>query len=561
MKSHSVIVSLVIGLGSLLYSCKGTAQPNTDYSIRWEKKREITFKHNGEKISGTNNQIITIKGKYYLFNHESEGNRMALYDYETGEKYKTIRIQGMPKSPHWVRSVDFVNVDSIFVLLHPKIFKLNYLDSTLFRVDTSGKILDWYLPHNPNFMISENTNLSKSTALMYNFFNINLKFYRAGKLFLPLDRPYNIVGDSVMKAQPAPLACYLDITKKPAAYVEPKVLHPSYAYDYYFTRDLVRSRITLGLKEDELLYSFGYSSLIKNYNLKTKQVSEHYLHSVLVDTIQPFFPSLAENSKKVLQDDKKQGMYCQELIRNPFRQEYYRVMRLNPPANAQPSDINDPIYGIMLIDANLNKQAEGLMPEGTETRRFILPAPEGILMYESEKTKNCGEDCFVMVAYTPTLVKESPLKAVEAYRSKQLKAGNVSVQDTGWLAYFKQFPAYKPNLPKQVVVFVPTQYTCPNCKKGFYEELERLCKTYSTIRTIFAAESPAYYAEELKNFPFLKDKPYFWVDEKRLYQKYVLVQSPNPVAFFIKKGTIVQQKTINPATAVETFKEVENFAK
>ncbi|MDR0363593.1 MAG: hypothetical protein LBH92_01000 [Bacteroidales bacterium] len=328
------------------------------------------------------------------------------------------------------------------------------------------------------------------------------------------------------------------------AYSEIPIYFPCYGDHDFYTYRFRPLRGCFDGKEN-LYAAFGHTPTLYKYNIATKELTQTYIPFITIDSIAPYFYTDKQSTYSIPGYDHYKGEYM-NMKYDPFNEIIIWYARVAADSTDSPLCKDHTIYTFALLDKDMNKIGEGVMPEGYY--RSLKPYNGGFLAnnnfadgdkliltffnYKIEKKPS---------GYLASLIKERKDKYNEGYEHADI--------DVSLLRYANNITESK-GFSK--FLLVPLEMSCETCLPAYAkiikESLPSMKKNNDLAIVLIASEQKK--ADDFMKIIFddaavdNDAKAFFYTDLTRRYLHYVDLWI-NPQYIEANKE-IVYKKIINP---------------
>jgi hypothetical protein len=316
------------------------------------------------------------KGREYLSYYNNPGNNIVFYDYDL--RKVVHRTQLLSQGPHSVGS----NTNYIHVLKDDLVLVTSPVDEMIYLVNFSGEVIEKFSSALLDF---PNGQILLTNKLVLNQFDNHLFVPLVSGLLAPQD-----ISKAINQGHFEGTTVKIDLeTKKLSILGEysdsyTQGIYSRYEYKPYQTLD----------SNGQLFYSFPIDEFIYDVNGNEYYAgSDYFKNSVPITNSGKF----KDNSDLEYEYHRLQNSF--DIIRyDPFEKVFYRVVNL--AKTIEELDLPEPLYSryknksIIVLDSNLVKIGETLLPEYTYSEQLTFSNKYGFHMVNFKKTFEVEDSIF-----------------------------------------------------------------------------------------------------------------------------------------------------------------------
>ncbi len=365
MKANIFYYSIVVFVCLVITSCR-SFDKTTDLIVL-NKEYDIVLDKNDERGSpffGLSIDYFDENERMFSCGLRWPSFQYVLYNVSDSILLDSVDFKLNPQTN--IQAFRFLSQDTILLALNPS-YERNFHDGILLVVDRNKNILDT-IPldafpvkthNNPDIKDPERLFVTFTKfPLVCKYDKIVIPMQHWGNMFpgLPNDSLLGVVNLRTKQCHKLPIG------QTPAP--------PNYYWGLYY-------KYPCGVEAGDNVYVFfGSEPKLYKYNMRTEHISTQSISFHTIDTIQPY--SLKED------DDQM----------DPYRSQYEKIFydstnhllywtakikcdTIDGPFAIQPSNF---IYSFVIIDEDMKKIGEGILPEGYSSR--IIPHKKGFLLYK-----------------------------------------------------------------------------------------------------------------------------------------------------------------------------------
>lgn len=533
-------VLLICLFSIFVFSCS-KQKKNYLYEYVLSPIDEISF-----NLTDSSKNVLT---DYQLFETDTaklifmyfKNEKISVYNFDNQNFIKTIPLKkNVPLFSFYVKTID-----SIFLLYNSGFF-FDYTDSVLTCIDFDGQLVENYFFENKYFK-SLNNEIKNDSSYYPHTMHHKLGFDNQNSLFFLVSKyAQRELGDSNSRNSALPpIACY-DIENKKLSFINLPFLMPpvGYFYPQAFNHYYVSTT-----KAGNPLLSYRYSSIFYEYNIATDSLIQHYLKSLLIDTIEP---EKDKNNCRQLHFINNKGTF-NKITYDKYRDIYFKTVLL--PRKQYENSV------FIVADNNFNKIGEGVIPTGHDSD-FIFEKNH-IFIWNTKKTfASEGKIYFTKFELKKQELEISDLKA--RLQEKVADSTNCTVvnpsEAKGNKPVIELLNKYI-DKKNYTVLIVPFLYSCPSCKE-YAIMLYRVNKEIFIKNDVFLFfDSPnisgikTYLVENNLNM----SNNMVLTDTFGLYNSYVKDNFYNPRLVNICNGKVTFDKTYKPDELEQIYDNIFSF--
>jgi hypothetical protein len=334
---------------------------------------------------------------------------------------------------HYVNIQDFnyINSDSI-ILAYNTSYLADYHDHAIVIINRKKELLAKANFRGAPVLLYEQNNEVKRDFFCYSMYRDFPIIYKYGFILSSLAfNEKDKFGDRVREENFMTMGkLYFDSTRN---YKGIYTIDTHYR-DIYFPPKLVNFRGAWNGK-NQVVFAYGYSGKVHILDLEKETISTRYVDFISIDTIKPRKEAY-ENY-----DDPYQAEYS-KFYYDPFKNVYYWLARLPLDENFSPLFCYYPQYAIVMLDDQMNKLGEGMLPFGCTYP--IIPLKEGLLVYNKHKSDSLERIVFEKLEVgvqkmQKEFIKEMIIQQYRTYNKKSLTESDYLNKICGLSEYFSNF--------------------------------------------------------------------------------------------------------------------------
>lgn len=451
MRKYLIIVLYVIILSNTIVSCKVN---HISYNVVLKKEYDIVTDANN--VSHSNSFVLRsyIKDGHIIeemIRHPSE--QFIVYDKSDAKILDSIDLS--IHYPLEVMDAIIIGEDSIMIALNT-IYDNDFHDSAILIIDRNKNIIDTVDISDFPVKTHDRPMLNDSNRLYVSFWDFPLN-YTSQAIFIPFNQWYyysphvsSLVGLVKYSNNGTSNAISLPIT------------YTDSQKGYYWTPYY---RTPSGITTKNAAYVFFPNSpVLYKYLLKGQKIIKKTLKFSTIDKIKPY--QVGEEGKPF---DAFRSKY-ESLVYDSLNQRLYLTARKNCDTTDGPlaAQEENSIYSFIIMDENMKKLGEGIIPEGYQSN--ILPYKNGFLLLKKDQDQE--KHTFSYFSYT---IEKGDVSFLEdQIRERRQKFNSICPKMTkkeSLIAYFQKIVGQDYSKYSTFVMF--SESACPHCSTKYTQVLRQ----------------------------------------------------------------------------------------
>jgi len=537
MKANSICVFLTILI--ILSACK----------VNKELLVSLNFEYEIEILKVNNNQPTgLLKPKLFMHSEDTcitfldNANRLILFWSLTKNSFIDSIDVSLFKT-QFIQDYYLISKDTIMLAFNTTYFLMKH-DNCVLIIDREKNIIDKMgfsngpvlLEKNQSIMI-DNTNYYYSDYTYFPLFCYNNQsmasvasyhYKYCDSIFFDNDiRPLGIISSSKLNIPYEAVGITFDCPTY-GKYLPINFKYPRGAYN-----------------NSELVYfGFGNEPVLYSINLANKKIRSNKIEFSSIEDI-----SLSSQEYNMF-FDYSQPEYL-DIVYNPYTKQIFWFARLAVDASAPPICQNYPQYSFVVVNENLEKIGEGILPLGHQPP--VIPLKNGFFV--SNKMKS-NENNKIIYSSFSLLISKNNSKSVDEMIYNQ--SNNLEVNQE---SLYKEYFEFVTMQNHGKFLLLPLDNSCITCLdkiSNFFLKINTMNDLCGSLKIIIISNNEGKinsFVSSSKLMDYVGDNVY--IDKNDKAKRYFVSWTNPRIITVDKKGLIVHDKIYNPSEIDQLLIEIK----